>query len=76
MLKKQRGKVLLKVNNAIKEENRVLDEKERKIQENIRAMGLCPMGYKWHREGDGWRCGGGSHYLTQEQIESYMQTQI
>ncbi|KAJ1457712.1 P-loop containing nucleoside triphosphate hydrolase protein, partial [Pelagophyceae sp. CCMP2097] len=29
-----------------------------------RLMGICPAGYSWYREGSGWRCGGGSHYVS------------
>ena len=23
-----------------------------------------PAGFDWHRDGDGWRCNGGSHYVS------------
>ena len=26
-------------------------------------MGPCPAGFAWFREGNGWRCGGGSHFV-------------
>ena len=29
------------------------------IVQRLREMGPCPMGFAWHREGSGWRCGGG-----------------
>ena len=38
-------------------------------QEKLRSMGRCCMGYKWHREGTGYRCAGGSHYVTDEQLK-------
>jgi len=31
------------------------------FQEKLR--GMCPAGYHWYREGTGWRCGGGTHYV-------------
>ena len=33
------------------------------IVQRLREMGPCPMGFAWHREGSGWRCGGGSHFV-------------
>jgi len=70
MLQAQRKKVLTIVNKAIEEDKRVMEEEEKKAQDKIRAMGLCPMGFKWHREGTGWRCGGGSHFVTDEQLNA------
>ena len=42
--------------------------KDAPIREKIRQMALCPAGYDWHREGDGWRCNGGSHFLSNAQL--------
>lgn len=33
-------------------------------QAKLQAMGPCPAGFAWHREGGGWRCNGGSHTLS------------
>ena len=41
---------------------------ELEVQKKIREMGICPMGYRWIREGGGYRCGGGSHYLSNSQL--------
>ena len=48
-----------------------LDEEERQkaiarehaVQQKLAQSGICPAGFKWHREGSGWRCGGGAHYV-------------
>jgi len=45
------------------EEARKLSEEEAKAQAKLQAMGKCPAGYAWHRDGCGWRCNGGSHYV-------------
>ena len=44
--------------------------KDAPIREKIRQMALCPAGYDWHREGDGWRCNGGSHFLSNAQLNT------
>ncbi len=51
------------------EEERV--KREQKYQEWLRAHGPCPAGYSWHREVSGWRCAGGSHYRSQDQLPNY-----
>lgn len=47
-------------------EERARQEAEmRRIEEARRRLaqsGLCPAGYQWYPEGNGFRCGGGSHY--------------
>jgi AAA+ superfamily predicted ATPase len=55
------------IERANAEEKRKLLERERKreeIRRKLASMGQCPAGYSWHREGPGFRCGGGSHYVT------------
>ena len=46
------------------------DKKKReKILEKLRQITPCPAGYRWFQCGGGWRCGGGSHYVTNDQLE-------
>ena len=46
-------------------------EQEREIlQQRLAMCGLCPAGFSWHRCGSGWRCAGGSHYVTDLQLLS------
>ena len=44
------------------ERERELDE-EAFIMDRLRTMGPCPQGFSWFRSGNGWRCGGGSHFV-------------
>ncbi|TMW56633.1 hypothetical protein Poli38472_006643 [Pythium oligandrum] len=44
-------------------------EKERAMQTKLRKLCLCPAGFQWHRCGGGWRCGGGSHFVSNEELE-------
>ena len=45
------------------EEARKMKEEEAKMQAKLASMGICPAGFAWHREGSGWRCNGGAHYV-------------
>ena len=51
---------LLTINKG-KEAQRLLKEKEKKMKE--RFMSLCPAGFSWVKDGRGYRCCGGSHYV-------------
>ena len=44
------------------EEEEELD-REAWILDRLRSMGPCPAGFAWFRQGNGWRCGGGSHFV-------------
>jgi SpoVK/Ycf46/Vps4 family AAA+-type ATPase len=58
------------------EQEKKLEEAARKIaeqariKERLRLVGMCPMGYTWHRSGGGWRCAGGSHLVSDDQLPS------
>lgn len=72
MLSKQRPGVLAKVDRALAEEQKQKTEEERKTMSRVQAIGKCPMGFDWHKEGGGWRCGGGSHYVSDLELQAYM----
>lgn len=36
----------------------------------LRKMGKCPLGYAWVRDGEGYRCTGGSHFVTNEEANN------
>ncbi|KAK4071694.1 uncharacterized protein Triagg1_5932 [Trichoderma aggressivum f. europaeum] len=46
-------------------------DKVKSLQEALKLIGQCEAGYDWVRDGSGYRCKGGSHYVTDEQIQSY-----
>eukprot|EP00392_Amoebophrya_sp_AT5.2_P006759 g6771.t1 len=39
-----------------------------RIQENLRRIGKCPVGFAWYKSGGGWRCGGGSHFVSDAEL--------
>jgi hypothetical protein len=44
-----------------REARRREEAKQEQTRERLKSSGICPMGYSFHREGNGWRCNGGSH---------------
>lgn len=49
---------------AAEEEQR----KEAKAQAALRRMGVCSAGYKWIKQTSGYRCAGGSHYVSDAEL--------
>ena len=45
------------------EEREGEEDMEAFILDRLRTMGPCPAGFAWFRQGNGWRCGGGSHFV-------------
>ena len=43
-------------------------QQEAKAQEKLRHMGVCPVGYRWIKQAGGYRCAGGSHFVTDSQL--------
>lgn len=50
----------------MEEEKRRKEEAQKR--EKLKALGVCPAGYHWIKQADGYRCAGGSHYLSNGQI--------
>ena len=51
-------------------EGKAREQEREKVQERLAMCGICPAGFSWHRSGSGWRCAGGSHYVTDLQLLS------
>jgi hypothetical protein len=45
------------------------EEERRRVKQRLR--GRCPAGFDWYRQGGGWRCHGGSHWVSDADL-SYM----
>ncbi|KAF3228249.1 hypothetical protein TWF106_007498 [Orbilia oligospora] len=51
-----------------------LEEKRRKemeTQKKLRIMGPCPAGYQWIKQAAGYRCAGGSHFLSDGDVDRF-----
>ncbi|UKZ49173.1 hypothetical protein TrVGV298_003416 [Trichoderma virens] len=46
-------------------------DKVKSLQHTLQQLGQCEAGFDWVREGAGYRCKGGSHYVSDTQIQSY-----
>ena len=43
-------------------------QEEAKVQAKIQNLGVCVAGYAWIQEAGGYRCAGGSHFLSNAQL--------
>ena len=50
------------------QENAQRQKKEEEIRRKLQRSGCCPRGYHWVRQLGGWRCRGGSHFVTDAQL--------
>lgn len=39
------------------------------VQEKLRRLSKCPMGFVWLQVGGGWRCAGGTHFVSDGELE-------
>ncbi|KAF8553255.1 P-loop containing nucleoside triphosphate hydrolase protein [Imleria badia] len=42
--------------------------REQEIRRKLERSGCCPMGYRWVQQLGGWRCEGGSHFVSDGQL--------
>lgn len=43
-------------------------QKEMEVQKRLRNLGVCPVGFQWIKQGHGYRCAGGSHFVGNHQL--------
>jgi hypothetical protein len=56
-----------RITKEIKEAEQKARE-EANIRQKLKQAGTCPMGYTWHPCGSGWRCAGGSHFISSAEL--------
>ncbi|XDG04538.1 hypothetical protein ABKA04_004153 [Annulohypoxylon sp. FPYF3050] len=49
-------------------------QREERVQEALAKMDRCVVGYVWIRQAGGYRCAGGSHYVSDAEVEMYLAT--
>jgi len=47
---------------------RAASTEEERVQNRLKAMDLCAMGYNWVKQEGGWRCAGGGHWVDDGKI--------
>jgi len=52
-----------------KEEEEKEEDKEKRAQEKLQRMGVCEQGFAWTKEAGGYRCEGGSHFVSDAQLD-------
>lgn len=62
---RERAAAALKKKQREEEERR---QKEQQIQQKLQRMGVCPAGFQWIRQADGYICGGGTHFVSHSQL--------
>ncbi|KND87588.1 NFX1-type zinc finger-containing protein 1 [Tolypocladium ophioglossoides CBS 100239] len=45
-------------------------KREAEMRKRLQASGLCPMGFQWIKQNGGFRCAGGSHFVSETQLAS------
>ncbi|KAK3616698.1 hypothetical protein LTR22_026978, partial [Elasticomyces elasticus] len=56
----------------IERKRQELEEKlrrEAQAQEQLGMMGVCPAGFQWTKQGGGYRCAGGAHFVSDRQMQ-------
>ena len=43
--------------------------KKEEMQKRLQTIRPCPMGFSWTQIGSGWRCSGGSHYVSDAELK-------
>lgn len=43
-------------------------KEEAQAQEKLRNLGVCVMGFQWIKQAGGYRCAGGTHYVSDSQL--------
>jgi len=68
----QRRKYLEELERLEQEKKRAEEErkKEQAAQRKLKHMGVCVAGFRWIKQRGGYRCAGGSHFVSDTQLES------
>ncbi len=69
-LSPQKAPFLAKVEELILKMEKERSEEEKRIQEKIKHMGKCPMDFEWIKVEGGYQCAGGTHFLSDAQLQN------
>ena len=46
-------------------------KREESIQEKLKEIGQCPMGFDWIKVVGGWQCSAGGHHVSDKELEEH-----
>ncbi|CBF78777.1 hypothetical protein AN7246.2 [Aspergillus nidulans FGSC A4] len=58
----------LEILRKIREAEEQARRKEQQLQQKLRHMGRCVAGFQWIKQATGYRCAGGSHFVSNEAL--------
>ena len=64
-LEKKRRLAELEMKRRLEDQRR---HQEAQIQAKLRDMGVCPAGFRWIKQHNGYRCAGGSHLVGNKEL--------
>lgn len=44
------------------------EQQEKQVQQKLRDMGVCPANFRWIKQTNGYRCAGGSHFISAKNL--------
>ncbi|KAF2813185.1 P-loop containing nucleoside triphosphate hydrolase protein [Mytilinidion resinicola] len=56
---------------ALERQRREAEERRKReevVQQKLRHMGVCVMGYRWIKQASGYRCAGGGHFVSDQAL--------
>lgn len=65
--RKARGEAREKIVKRLLEEE-ARRKREAEMRRRLQVSGVCPMGYEWIKQAGGFRCAGGSHFMSDGQL--------
>ncbi|KAF9264149.1 P-loop containing nucleoside triphosphate hydrolase protein [Marasmius fiardii PR-910] len=67
-LKELKAKTEQEKLEATRKEQERQQQEEARVQQQLQQMGVCEAGYEWIKESGGYRCAGGSHFISDSQL--------
>ena len=67
-IKEQNARIAREKARLEMERLQALRREEMRVQQKLRRIGQCVAGYNWIKEGSGYRCAGGYHFVSDAQL--------
>lgn len=67
-IKKQNARVAREKARIEMERLQALERAEQRVQQKLRRIGKCVAGFDWIKQGNGYRCSAGGHYVSDAEL--------